>query len=94
METNIARAIHYPTDTEPSLRTSCVPDDQIYYSQLIRSEENHVSFNEVLKDESDMSLENEALTRIFSDLKSKNKDIRLKASYGLLNQVIAAHSGG
>ena len=40
-----------------------------------------------------MSIESEALSRVFSELKSKNKDIRLKASYSLLSQVIVAHNG-
>ena len=46
-----------------------------------------------LRNASTMSIESEALSRVFSELKSKNKDIRLKASYNLLSQVIVAHSG-
>ena len=41
-----------------------------------------------------MSLqEANSLDRAFSELKSKNKDVRAKASYELLNHVILAHSG-
>ena len=35
----------------------------------------------------------EALNHVFSDLKSKNKESRLRASYELLNHVNIAHRG-
>ena len=35
----------------------------------------------------------ESLNHVFSDLKSKNKETRLRASYELLNHVNIAHRG-
>ena len=102
----MARTLSHPTAFLDDLRDrypkddsgeSFIPSEQYSNCILSLSPEQYDSFRKWLIDESKtskkMSSENEALTRIFSDLKSKNKDIRLKASYSLLNQVVAAHSG-